>query len=381
MSTLKVSNINNVAASGGGLSIDANGAVSGGLPSPNRNLLYNGAMQVHQRGTSTTGITTDGFYTADRWKATFATLGTWTQTVESDAPTGSGLRKSLKMLCTTADAAPAAGDLLIINQPLEGQDVQRVAKGTASAQQLTLSFWVKANVTGTYACELLDGDNSRGVSATYSVSASATWEKKTITFPADTTGAFDNDNGGSLTVSWWLGAGTTFTSGTLATTWASLTSANRAVGQTNLAAATNNYWQITGVQLEVGPVATPFEFKSYGQELRECQRYYFRATVNAGSRAFANGHNVSTTQGYAVQHFPVPMRSNPSALETTGTASDYHITHANTNTALSAVPSISATTETAGALLGTVSSGLTTGQGNALRSNTASAYLGWSAEL
>ena len=325
MSTVSVSNIKNasssvnnaVTTSGGDLTNAAGVSFMGG----SKNLLYNGAMQVAQRGTSTASITTDGYYTADRWKATFATLGTWTQSVETDAPTGSGLRKSLKMLCTTADAAPSAGDLLIINQPLEGQDVQRVAKGTASAQQLTLSFWVKANVTGTYVCELVDGDNSRGVSATYSVSASATWEKKTITFPADTTGAFDNDNGGSLTVSWWLGAGTTFTSGTLATTWASLTSANRAVGQTNLAAATNNYWQVTGVQLEVGPVASSFEFKSFGQELRECQRYFessydvsnaIGTATRAGAVHITSYANTATTYNNSCGfRFITPKRASP----------------------------------------------------------------------
>jgi hypothetical protein len=187
------------------------------------------------------------------------------------------LRNSLKVLCTTADAAPAAGDLVIIGQSLEGQDVQRIAKGTSSAQQLTLSFWVKSNVTGTYVAYLGDTDNTRQVGAQYTVSASATWEKKTITFPADTTGAFTNDNGESLLVRFWLAAGSNFTSGTLRTAWTSSTNADLAVGQTNLAAATNNYWQVTGVQLEVGPAATAFEFKSFGQELAECQRYFCKS--------------------------------------------------------------------------------------------------------
>ena len=244
------------------------------LESPNRNLLYNGAMQVAQRGTSTTGITANGYYTTDRWNTLVNTLGTWTQTVESDAPNGSGFRNSVKMLCTTADAAPASADALAFRQIFEGQDLQRVAKGTPSAKALTLSFWVKSNVTGTYVAELIDVDNTRQVSAAYTISASATWEKKTITFPADTTGAFDNDNAASMTLQMWLAAGSGFTSGTLATTWASTTAANRAVGQTNLAAATNNYWQITGVQLEVGDTATDFEHLPFGVELARCQRYY-----------------------------------------------------------------------------------------------------------
>lgn len=275
MSTVKVAAIQHPSAATAAITLDAaGGALIGGQAAYARNLLYNGAMQVSQRGTSTTGITTSSFNTADRWAVNLTTLGTWTQDIQADAPTGSGFRNSLRMLCTTADAAPAAGDVALVCQILEGQDCQRIAKGTSSARQLTLSFWVKSNVTGTYVAEVSDDDNTRAVSRSYTINASATWERKTITFPADTTGAIANDNTSGMRVNWWLGAGSTFTSGTLATTWASTTSANRAVGQTNLAAATNNYWQVTGVQLEVGPAATPFEFKPFGQELRECQRYY-----------------------------------------------------------------------------------------------------------
>ena len=239
-----------------------------------RNLVMNGAMQISQRGTSTASITADGYNTADRWKTDATTLGTWTQSVENDAPTGSEFRKSLKMLCTTADASPAAGDRLAIVQSFEGQNVQSIKKGTSSASQLLLTFWVKSNVTGTYIVELFDVDNTRQVSASYTVLASATWEKKTIVLPADATGVFDNDNGESLAVRFWLGVGSTYSSGTLNTSWNSNTSANRAVGQTNLAAATSNYWQITGVQLEVNLQATPFEQRPIGVELALCQRYY-----------------------------------------------------------------------------------------------------------
>jgi hypothetical protein len=243
--------------------------------SSNTNVVINGAMQVAQRGTSTASITAGGYYTADRWRLGISSIGTWTQSLENDAPTGSGFRKSVKMLCTTADASPAASDTVGLAQRIEGQNLQQFLKGTSSAKQFSLSFWVKSNVTGTYIAELLDVDNSRRVSASYSVSASATWEKKTITFPADTTGAFDNDNAVSLEVFFHLGAGTNITSGSpLQTTWGTGTT-TRATGQTNLAAATSNYWQITGVQLEAGSVATPFEFENFGVTLAKCQRYYY----------------------------------------------------------------------------------------------------------
>lgn len=241
---------------------------------PFRNLIINGAMQVAQRNTSVSSVTSGGYLTADRWNEGVTTQGTWTISVENDAPTGSGFRKSLKWLCTTADASPAAGDNLQFFTTLEGQNLQQIKKGTAAAEQLTLSFWVKSNVTGTYIAELYDADNTRQTSKSYTVSASGVWEYKTITFAADTTGAFDNDNNLSLYAIFGLGAGSNFTSGTLQTTWAAASNANRFVGQTNLASATNNYWQITGVQLEVGATATPFEFKSFDEELNQCQRYY-----------------------------------------------------------------------------------------------------------
>jgi hypothetical protein len=270
-----------------------------------RNLLYNGAMQVAQRGTSVASITTSAYYTADRWNISLTTLGTWTQSVENDAPTGSGFRKSTKMLCSTADASPAAGDLLVFQQTLEGQDLQRILKGTSSANPLTVTFWVKSNKTGTYIVELEDVDNTRHVNASYTISASSTWEQKTVTFPADTTGAFDNDIGASLRFNFWLGAGSTYTSGTLATTWASITNANRAAGQTNLAAATSNFWQVTGVQLETGSVATGFEFLPFGDELARCQRYY--------ETSFANGITPGTDNLSVVNAGGFVMNSSTSA--------------------------------------------------------------------
>ena len=273
-----------------------------------RNLLYNGAMQVHQRGTSVAGITSGDYYTADRWLWNDNNVGvTWTQSVEADGPGGSGLGKSLKMLVTTANASPAASDYMVLSQVLEGQDLQRTAKGSASAQQLTLSFWVKANVTGTYVCQLADYDNGRAISGSYTISASGTWEYKSITFIGDTTGVFDNDNAASVSVRWWLAAGSDNTSGTLQTSWGGFVPPNFAVGQTNLAASVGNYWQITGVQLETGETATTFEHKKFGQELAECQRYY----ILFGSKSFV-GQAWSSTQAVLFANPPVTMRSaNP----------------------------------------------------------------------
>jgi hypothetical protein len=284
---------------------------------PYRNLIINGAMQVAQRGTSVASITGAEYFTLDRWRFGVTTQGTWTMSQESDNPSGSGFAKSLKVLCTTADASPAAGDELYVEQRLEGQNLQVTRKGGAGALQLTVSFWVKANVTGTYILWLLDNDNSRSISASYTISASATWERKTITFPADTTGAFDNDNGLSFIVRFYLGAGSNRTSGILGTSWASRVDANSAVGQVNLASATSNYWQITGVQLEVGDTATPYEFLPAQQELAQCQRYLPGVVTPSGE--VGTGMNNLTTGALVFLPFTVTARTVPTGIVASGT--------------------------------------------------------------
>jgi hypothetical protein len=290
------------------------------------------------------------------------------------------------MLCTTASASPAAGGVLLVEQGLEGFDVQRTMKGSSGALPLTLSFYVKANVTGTYVVEIRDNDNTRHICRTYTIAASGTWERKEISIPADTTGAFDNDANGSLYVQFWLGAGSTFNSGTLATSWASATNANRAVGQTNLASATSNYWQVTGVQLETGAVATPFEFLPYGEELRRCQRYYNRLSPNSSGYAlFGRGQCSSGTgASIGIQH-PVPLRVATTAVETTGNTGNYAIvTATGVITALTNIVHSSSgeTTPWATQLGVSVASGMVAGNGTAMYSNlSTAAFLGFSAEL
>jgi hypothetical protein len=257
--------------------------------------------------------------------------------------------------------------------------LQRIAKGTSSAQQLTLSFWVKSNVTGSYVVGLEDVDNSRYVGATYSVSASATWEKKTITFPADTTGAFDNDNANSLTLLFFLGAGSNRTSGTLNTTWASTVTANQAVGQTNLAAATNNYWQITGVQLEVGPTGTGFEFKSYGRELAECQRYYYRLADTGNSQTVLACHYYSSTQVNAIPQFPVTMRTGPSLHAASGT--DFYNIERNSGEDKVNAWTISSATPYAARIYNNTEASGTAGHGGWFYTANSSSFLAFSAEL
>ena len=278
----------------------------------NQNLIINGAMQVSQRsavGTAVTGITTTGYHTADRFNTTITTLGTWSQTTFVDAPAGKGFKNSLKMACTTADASPAAGDLLQIQQKIEGQNLQAVRKGTASAQILTLSFWVAAFQTGTFICELVAG--SRACSKAYTVNASNTWEYKTLTFPADATTVIANDNTEGLAVNWWLGAGTTYRSGTLQTTWAATVSANRAVGQTNVASSTSNTWLMTGASLTIGDADVPFQFNKFADDLRDCMRYFQSYTYGETSEKVVSMGYSPSNYYYGTQDMRVPFRASP----------------------------------------------------------------------
>jgi hypothetical protein len=280
---------------------------------PYRNIIINGDMSLAQRGTSVSGITADSYNTVDRWRTLPVSFGTWTQSQSTDVPSGQGFATSLKMDCTTADAAPSASDVIVIQQKIEGQNLQYLKKGTANAESTTLSFWVKSNKTGTYIAELSDDDNSRNISKSYTIDSASTWEKKTITFAGDTTGTLDNDNNSSLRLTFWLGAGSNFTSGTLQTSWGSLVSANRAVGQVNLADSTSNDWFITGVQLEAGTSASDFEFLPVDVNLERCLRY-FEKSFNQGTTP-ANGVIVNVFFGRRGNiYFKKTKRTNPTMV-------------------------------------------------------------------
>ena len=285
-------------------------------------IIINGDMQIAQRATSVTGKTSGDHYTVDRFKQDIGSMGTWSISQATDSPTGQGFNKSLKMDCTTADASPSSSDNLIIQTSLEGQDLQVLKKATSSAESVTFSFWVKSAKTGTYILELWDRDNDRQIAQSYTISSADTWEKKVLSFAGDTTGALDNDNAKSLTISWWLGAGSDFTSGTLHTSWASRTNANRAVGQVNLADSTSNDWYITGIQMEVGSFDSNsipnFHFEDVCTSLARCQRYYY-VHAEGLNKTIGAGANFSSSLLTCSVHFPTTMRSAPSLDQDTGT--------------------------------------------------------------
>lgn len=370
------------AAEGDSLVYDGTDWVNSSNVVSGRNLLYNGAMQVAQRGTSVTGIGNgdNGYHTADRWSyaETGAVTFALTNTIENDGPTGSGFTKSNKWEVTTAQSSLASNDRVRFDQALEGQDVQALKKGTASAESLTLSFWVKSNVTGTYIATLLDSDNTRGISAAYTVSSSGTWEKKTITFPGDTSGVLDNDNDASLRLQFYLLAGTDYTSGTLSTSWAALNNPDTAVGQVNLAATVGNYWQITGVQLEAGTVATPFEHKAYGVELTECQRYFNKRAANGiAAMRYAYVFYRFANVADCIYEYPVVMRAVPT-LQTGGTFEAFNggsVAGTSSTLVIDNTTSIYAATLQMGSVSGTI------GNAGMLRDLGAASFISFDAEL
>ena len=289
-----------------------------------RNLIINGDMSIAQRGTSqaSAGSTNGSYDTIDRFAFARLNLGAFTQSQSTDVPTGQGFANSMKFDCTTADASPSAGDYAFAVQYVEAQNCQYLKFGTSNATSLTLSFWVKSNKTGIYCADIRSLDSARLISKTYTISSADTWEKKTITYDGDTVGTINNDNGIGLQCSFWLGAGSNFTSGTLATSWQSYDAADRAVGQVNLADSTSNEWYVTGVQLEAGEVASDFEFLPVDVNLQRCQRYYQLIATGSNSVAevICNAAGYSTSKAYGVLSFIKEMRSAPSLDQTSGTA-------------------------------------------------------------
>jgi hypothetical protein len=280
-----------------------------------KNIIINGDMSIAQRGTSVTGSTGGGYLTCDRWNFNIGGAGTWTQTQSTDVPTGQGFPNSFKLDCTTADASLGSGDIMQVQQRIEGQNLQYLKKGTANAESLTCSFWVKSNKTGTYIVEFRERDNNRTISKSYTIDSANTWEKKILTFAGDTTGTINNDNGNSLQVNWWLAAGSNYSSGTLQTSWGTRVDANRAVGQVNLADSTANYINITGVQLEAGTTASEFEFLPVDLNLQRCYRYYYKMDSTVQYARLGIGHATSTTVG-SISIFPeVAMRIAPSSVD------------------------------------------------------------------
>ncbi len=324
MSTLKVDGIRSNTASSDAITLDSNGkcAVTGTTITgttitadtgnfanlPNRNLVINGAMQVAQRDTGS-GFTGVGQqeYTIDQF-VTLHSYNSSTINVIHSGTSPDGFSKSYKVDVTAADTSVGNGEFMFIRHKIEAQNLQHLAYGTSSAKSITLSFYVRSNVTGTYAICLQQKDNSsKQVNGTYTINSADTWEKKTFTFAGDTSGVINNDNGHGLDILWTLVAGPDRTSGSARPTWTAHANADESVGHTaNVLSSTSNEWYLTGVQLEVGSVATDFEHVSYADELRKCQRYFQNYITYAEYTSGGTGN-----LGMPITTLVTPMRASP----------------------------------------------------------------------
>ena len=317
-----------IEASGIGITCaNINGAQIGGR----RNMIINGDMNIAQRGTPTSAAsyTSGGYAACDRWRlrAISTDEADFVISQESDAPTASGFTKSIKIKTNTVESALASDEIFHVSQRIEAQDLQHLKYGTSSALPTTLSFWVKAYQTGTYAINVYKPDSpNRQITATYTISASNTWEFKTMTFPGDTAGGgITDDTGTGLQIYWLLATGTDYT-GTTSTSWDNYANGGFANGQAvNIMSSTDNYFYLTGVQFEVGSQATAFEHRSFGEELRLCQRYYQVGSSIGAGYGSANGY-ARAGSVYATQ-----MRTTPT-LSTTNSGSGSIIASGTSNT-------------------------------------------------
>ena len=287
--------------------------VSGGR----KNLIMNGGMQIAQRG-STWTTSNGSLYTLDRWRAYENATGNITVSHETDSP--DDFSSSLKVLVETADASISASEQVKVHQKIEAYNTAHLGFGTSSAKAITISFWVKSSLTGTFGCVVSNHNESRCYVKEYTINSANTWEKKALTVSGDTSGTWENNsNTVSLQVIWSMGTGTDRESA--ADTWHS-SSEFQTSNCTNLIGTAGATWQITGVQLELGSVATDFEHRSYGEELALCQRYYvnnFNSGLYPGQTGVAmNGgalaQRFNLTDRYVVlgEQYPVPMRASPS---------------------------------------------------------------------
>ena len=323
MSKIKVNSLEGVGASTPAISIDnTSGTCTANITNnlSNRNLLINGAMNVSQRGTPTaaSSYTTAGYGACDRWRlrAINTDQAAFVTSQESDAPTGSGFSKSLKIQTNTVETSLDSNEIFHVSQLIEAQNLQHLNNGTSSALPVTLSFWVKAYQVGTYVVNLYKNDNTqRQITATYTISTQNTWEFKTMTFSGDTSGGgIADDTGTGFSLYWILASGSNFT-GTTSTSWGNYADGGFANGQTvNIMSSTDNYFYLTGVQLEVDHTGsgkpTDFEHRSYSQELALSQRYFYKIIGTSDDMA-GIGFTQSSSDNYFNMEFPVPMRDYP----------------------------------------------------------------------
>ena len=353
-----------------------------------RNMIINGAMQVSQRATSVTGITSGNNLTADRFSFyTGSNGGTYTLSTTTTVPSGEGFEKSLKIDCTTAGNYSTAGTNTMLRcSPFEIQDCARLAYGTSGAKKLTVSFWTRASYTGTFTALLVTHDSAqRNIIKTFTIASANTWQKVVLTYDGDTGSTFTgSDNALGLSLDIWMGGGSDYTGGSQTDgVWRARSTHNTSVLQGNgtlFGTSTSHDFYITGVQVETGETATDFEHRSYAEELAACQRYYHRIDSIGTSDERNIGFSRNSTTCWVAYQFPVKMRTGP-VVETTGTASDYAINVGSGTSTCTSVPANNSSGP-AGIMVNYASTGnLTAGQANAVRFLSADAFIAFQCEL
>ena len=321
MSEIKVNSIKGVGASTAAITIDnTSGGCTANITNnlSNRNLIINGAMNVAQRGSSSdfSSSSTLSAFTLDRFRYDLFPFGgtSATATVSKSTTAPDGFLHSLKVDVTATDTSLVANNYSQITYQLEKQDIRHFAYGTSAAKTITLSFYVRSNKTGNYNVNLLQyGASTRLASFTYAISSADTWERKTITIAGDTSGNVVDGNSSGLGINFGLAYGGNYITGSNQNSFGSYVAANSGVGQNvNLYDSTSNEWYITGVQLEVGSVATDFEHRSFAQELALCQRYF--QTIGVGFIAACRG--ASSSQLLYSYTPPVNLRASPTISTT-----------------------------------------------------------------
>jgi hypothetical protein len=278
-----------------------------------RNLIINGDMKVAQRGTSASyGVSDQGYKTVDRWRFNVSgNVDQFAATASQDTDAPAGFSNSAKTVVTTAETGIGGGDeRTSVETRIEAQDLQMLNYGTSDARDMTLSFWVKSNVTGKFSVNFRAHDQGDAYNTPYHINSADTWEYKTVYIKGNTlSGSIANDNGIGIWVRFMLFVSADQRNDSFTNNW--VNSSTASYGPTDMQSewglTVNDYWQITGVQLEIGKVATPFEHRSYGEELALCQRYYQTIETWAVTRLSTS----YTNQYVGNLFFFTPMRSDP----------------------------------------------------------------------
>jgi hypothetical protein len=315
------------------VAVTTGGTVAAGFNSNGlffRNRIINGDMRIDQRNAGA-AVTTSGAFPVDRFSAVNTTDGAFSAQRDTSAPAGSGFVNSLKFTTTTADASLTGSQAYVLLQRIEGTNVADLMWGTASARTVTLSFWVRSSLTGTFGGSLRNSVANRAYPFTYSISVADTWEYKTVTIPGDTTGTWLTDTNNGISLSFGLGVGPD-RSGT-AGAWTAAGDFLTTTGAVSVIGTLNATWYVTGVQLETGSVATPFERRPFGTELMLCQRYCQKLAGDTAYTVVTDGWQSATTSGTFTYSFGNPMRASPTL--TTGTVGDFYARNASIASALS----------------------------------------------